>query len=82
MVEIIASETPVGESSALYKQFVQLLCDVFHGPCRDLCEIRHLVVLLFPCYAAPVARGEVSLYTSKKMLIMTQYLCNTRYDIS
>ena len=32
---------------------------MFHGPCKDLNELRHLVALLFPIYHAPVLAGEI-----------------------
>ena len=44
---IIARDCPADIEPQFFAQFVSLLWGVFHGPCRDLNELRHLVSLLF-----------------------------------
>lgn len=44
----------------LQSQFCGLLFDVFHGPCRDLNELRHVAHLLYPIYLEPVRQGAVA----------------------
>ncbi|KJE98191.1 origin recognition complex [Capsaspora owczarzaki ATCC 30864] len=59
-VEIIAAERPALQvPSELFQEFIKLLWNVFHGPCRDLNELRHLAQLLFPVYCEPVLQGTV-----------------------
>jgi origin recognition complex subunit 5 len=59
MVSIISQDCPEGVDKGFFVQFATLMCNVFHGPCRDLNEIRHIVSILFPSYREPVERGEI-----------------------
>lgn len=67
---ILELDCPEPADLELFKQFTTLLFDVFHGPCRDLNELRHLAALLFPLYRAPVddntlaASNTAALYKS------------------
>lgn len=58
-VTILAQRCPTGIPATFFSRFVELMWDVFHGPCRDLNELGHLVTLLFPVYRRPVDDGEV-----------------------
>eukprot|EP01147_Barroeca_monosierra_P010030 gene10030-2204_t len=57
---ILQHQSPPGAPLAHFRQFVELLWGVFHGPCRDLSELRHLTCLLFDKYYAPVREGTIS----------------------
>eukprot|EP00038_Savillea_parva_P012042 m.201820 g.201820 ORF g.201820 m.201820 type:complete len:442 (-) comp21553_c0_seq1:17-1342(-) len=59
-LEILALDCPQQSVADMHHQFCSLLFDVFHGPCRDLNELRHLTALLFPLYRAPVDEGRLS----------------------
>jgi origin recognition complex subunit 5 len=59
-LEILALDCPQPGDAELHHQFAVLLFDVFHGPCRDLNELRHLATLLFPLYRAPVKSGKIT----------------------
>ena len=43
--------------SDMFGKFGLLLWSVFQGACRDLNELRHLSILLFPIYLQPVISG-------------------------
>eukprot|EP00040_Diaphanoeca_grandis_P042108 m.264207 g.264207 ORF g.264207 m.264207 type:complete len:448 (-) comp54518_c0_seq1:146-1489(-) len=55
-LQIIALDCTCSDKM-FFRQFCLLLWNVFHGPCRDLNELRHLVALLFPIYHEPVLAG-------------------------
>ena len=59
-VAILGRRCPQGVPQAFFERFVELMWDVFHGPCRDLNELGHLVTLLFPAYRRPVDEEEVA----------------------
>lgn len=59
-VTILGRRCPEGVSGAFFERFVELMWDVFHGPCRDLNELGHLITLLFPAYRRPVEEEEVA----------------------
>jgi origin recognition complex subunit 5 len=58
-LRILALDCPRAEDAEMHRQFCATLFDVFHGPCRDLNELRHLAALFFPLYRAPVEEGKV-----------------------
>eukprot|EP00041_Stephanoeca_diplocostata_P015743 m.301360 g.301360 ORF g.301360 m.301360 type:complete len:577 (+) comp20140_c0_seq2:164-1894(+) len=55
-----APEISPATEELLQRQFCGLLYDVFHGPCRDLNELRHVAHLLYPMYLEPVRAGGVA----------------------
>ncbi|EGD77249.1 hypothetical protein PTSG_12709 [Salpingoeca rosetta] len=57
---ILQRRTPRDVHPSHFRQFVSLLWDVFHGPCRDLNELAHLVALFFDKYYAPVRAGKIN----------------------
>jgi len=58
-MEILARDMPPDEPDRqFFLSFVDLLYSVFHGPCRDMNELRHAAVLLFPKYREPVLQGQ------------------------
>ena len=59
LLEILALDKPADEDDVgFYLSFVDLLYSVFHGPCRDLNELRHVAALLFPKYREPVLKQQ------------------------
>lgn len=57
---IVSQSKPPDVPEELFRRFVDLLWDVFHGPCRDISELRHLVALLLPVYLAPIREGRLT----------------------
>lgn len=57
---ILEQRAPADVPTSHFRQFVSLLWDVFHGPCRDLNELGHLVSLFFDKYYQPVRAGDIS----------------------
>eukprot|EP00049_Salpingoeca_infusionum_P011146 m.192208 g.192208 ORF g.192208 m.192208 type:complete len:575 (+) comp14851_c1_seq5:895-2619(+) len=59
-VQIVTLQCPEGVEEAAFSRFVALMYDVFHGPCRDVAEMQHLVSLFFDIYYDPVDKGLVA----------------------
>ncbi|EDQ90608.1 uncharacterized protein MONBRDRAFT_16039 [Monosiga brevicollis MX1] len=58
-VRIITLHRPANVEAQLFQRFVELLWDVFHGPCRVVTELGHLVTLLLPKWLEPIQSGEL-----------------------
>ena len=56
---ILSLSRPLEVDPDVYIRFVELMWDVFHGPCRVVSELKHLVALLLPDFLQPVAQGEL-----------------------
>ena len=66
-VRIMQLDCPSPELQDLYRKFADILWQVFNSPCRDVCELRHLAVHLFPKYYEPVKRGEIDMDNSSAL---------------
>ena len=78
-VSILEQRAPSDVSAAHFRQFASLLWDVFHGPCRDLNELGHLLSLFFDTYYQPVREGRIpasntaALYKSISPLLKSHF---------
>jgi origin recognition complex subunit 5 len=61
---ILSLSRPVDVEPEVYLRFVELMWDVFHGPCRVVSELKHLVALLLPDYLQPVEQGELDAHNT------------------
>lgn len=57
-LKVLGLDCPRAVDQGFYRSFCTLLWDVFHGACRDLNELRHLVALLFPIYYSPLPQPK------------------------
>ncbi len=60
------------EDRQFFMEFVELVHAVFQKPCRDLNEFRHIVLLLYPKYLAPVLAGKGMTVYVKLILLGTR----------
>jgi len=51
-------DCPKDENKNFYYIFIELLYDVFNKPCRNLNELRHMAMLLYPKYIEPINEGN------------------------
>jgi len=51
-------DCPEEENKNFYYIFIELLYDVFNKPCRNLNELRHMAMLLYPKYIEPINEGK------------------------
>ncbi|KAJ3407200.1 Origin recognition complex subunit 5 [Chytridiales sp. JEL 0842] len=70
---ILALDCPPEEDPQFFLEFVDLVYTVFHKPCRDLNELRHIVLLLYPKYVAPINAGKVTKNEKTKLFNNIQY---------
>ncbi|XP_052779192.1 origin recognition complex subunit 5-like [Mya arenaria] len=67
LVQIICSEVPEGYPEGFYNMYVNLVLSIFHYACRNLKELKHLVILNFKTYVQPITSGDATIGDTKKL---------------
>ncbi|KAG4090746.1 origin recognition complex subunit 5-like protein [Neocallimastix lanati (nom. inval.)] len=60
ILNIMIKDCPKDENKNFYYIFIELLYDVFNKPCRNLNELRHMAMLLYPKYIEPINEGNAT----------------------
>jgi len=60
ILNIMIRDCPKNENKNFYYIFSELLYDVFNKPCRNLNELRHMAMLLYPKYIEPINEGKAT----------------------
>ncbi|KAL4226958.1 Origin recognition complex subunit 5 [Mactra antiquata] len=65
LVQILCMDCPEDYTLGFYNIYVNLVLSIFHFACRNLNELRHLVLLNFKTYTLPITSGEATANDTK-----------------